>query len=644
MTDQDHLDRIDALTRNARNTWFGLLGALVFVGITLMSVEHIDFYGTDRATQLPLVNVEVPTRYFFAAAPILIAAIYGYFHLYLIRLWDVLGAAPARIGGARLGDAITPWLVTDAALFLRRYQRRDNCTKERTLEGTVMLLNLLLAWTFGLFILLLIWIVSMPARTFWLTGLAGASLAVASVVGASSAIMMLIRMTGIGGVSRYLWFGNVLQFASLAASLGILLALSWNWTSGQSDRLWAVSLVDEAIVQRPPGWLSYDVARDEFRDGWCRRKGITNCTDLNSADEAFENDWQARRQAAIVDIRRPDWHKQGRAKPDLRRADLDYAFMVGLNLSGAAMHEADLSSANLEGAQLSGTKLAWAQLGGARLQGAMMERANLSQAFLNGADLQNAVLREAQMPEAGFERAQLSGVDLSDAQLPRGNLREAQISRASLLRANLNNADLGLVDLTGSDLSVVKMRNATLSGADLTHARMNGADFTGTTADGAVFDHAIIVGVSFRNANLYGARFRGGLITNVNFMNAKIDYALITGKKNERIDLYNTGIGGMTAHGAAMRFVRGDDVIASAPPDLRNLFFDGTVTLPEKTFGKSGFPCQSTREVLTEIEFYGRWRGWIEVSPNMESWEAYAPPGLESVEPIAPPPGCRWKG
>lgn len=92
----DDIARINALTTNARNTWFALLGVLVFVGITLMGVEHIDFYGVNRATQLPLVNVEVPTKFFFLAAPVLTAAIYGYFHLYLIRLWDALSEADAQ--------------------------------------------------------------------------------------------------------------------------------------------------------------------------------------------------------------------------------------------------------------------------------------------------------------------------------------------------------------------------------------------------------------------------------------------------------------------------------------------------------------------------------------------------------------------
>ncbi|MEL7089548.1 MAG: hypothetical protein AAGL98_14100, partial [Planctomycetota bacterium] len=113
-TDPD-IARINALTSNARSTWFALLTVLVFVGITLMGVEHIDFYGVDRSTQLPLLNIGVPTFLFFYAAPVLVAVLYGYFHLILIRLWDALSVAPKSFKGRRLGDAVNPWLVTDAA-------------------------------------------------------------------------------------------------------------------------------------------------------------------------------------------------------------------------------------------------------------------------------------------------------------------------------------------------------------------------------------------------------------------------------------------------------------------------------------------------------------------------------------------------
>ncbi|WP_299674758.1 hypothetical protein [uncultured Roseobacter sp.] len=100
MTDDDHLKHIHALTTNARNTWFVLLAALIFVGITMLGVRPVDFYGVSRNTDLPLVGVSVPTRLFFYTAPILTVAVYGYFHLYLIRLWDALSMPRTDTNGS----------------------------------------------------------------------------------------------------------------------------------------------------------------------------------------------------------------------------------------------------------------------------------------------------------------------------------------------------------------------------------------------------------------------------------------------------------------------------------------------------------------------------------------------------------------
>ncbi|MFK7881101.1 hypothetical protein [Roseobacter sp.] len=272
MTDQDHLDRINALTRNARSTWFALLAALVFVGITLMEVEHIDLYGVDRATQLPLVNVEVPTPYFFVAAPILIAAIYGYFHLYLIRLWDALGAAPPRLNGIRLGDAVTPWLVTDAALHFRRRMRGDNAAMPRTLEGGAMLLNFLLAWGFGLIVLYFLWRLSMPAREFWMTGIAASGFAISIVTGASSLAMMARRMRQPPTSEPIRLWATGFQTLGLIIGGAALLWNSYQRTEGSLSQLAHLNLSGENIVERPAGWLSYRDARAEFRATWCRRE------------------------------------------------------------------------------------------------------------------------------------------------------------------------------------------------------------------------------------------------------------------------------------------------------------------------------------------------------------------------------------
>ena len=72
------IDRINELSALARTAWFSLLGYLVFVGITLLGVKDADFFVPSRQTELPLVNVAIPTASFFWTAPILGAALYTY--------------------------------------------------------------------------------------------------------------------------------------------------------------------------------------------------------------------------------------------------------------------------------------------------------------------------------------------------------------------------------------------------------------------------------------------------------------------------------------------------------------------------------------------------------------------------------------
>ena len=271
MTDKlpdEMLKRIDALTRNARTTWFALLAALVFVGITLMGVEHIDFYGVNRATKLPLVDVEVPTPLFFYAAPILTAAIYGYFHLYLIRLWDALGQAEPRIDDMPLGDRIAPWLVADAALYLRTRLRRDEppCTAPRSMEGPAMALNILLAWVFGLVVLWFLWRQSLPARDFPMTAIAALSLIAAIVAAYASARVMWLRMRqqDAPGAERVL--GEEPLVLSLILFAPLFLIFSHNRTAEPTDwfDLAELEMPGEALVEKPAGWLPYQIARDDF--------------------------------------------------------------------------------------------------------------------------------------------------------------------------------------------------------------------------------------------------------------------------------------------------------------------------------------------------------------------------------------------
>ncbi|ABG32474.1 pentapeptide repeat-containing protein [Roseobacter denitrificans] len=497
MTDQDHLDRINALTANARTTWFALLAALAFVGITLMGVKHIDFYGADRATALPVVNVEVPTRFFFVAAPILVTAIYGYFHLYLIRLWDALGAAPARLNGIRLGDAITPWLVSDAALHFRCRLRRDNAATPRALEGGAMLLNFLLAWGFGLIILFFTWQLSMPARSFWMTGIAAAAFGVSIIAGASSMAMMARRMRKPPDADPPTLWATWVQAFGLAIGVAALLWFSHQKTQGSSDHLAPLNLLGEEIVERPAGWLSYDDARAEFRAMWCRRESVGNCSDLGPREAEFAAEFDRRRGSEIADLRRAGWIRFNTTGLNLRRAELSYSFLVGAHL--------------------------W--------------QANLQEASLLWSDLERAYLAEANFAGADMRYMQLYGANLSFSQMASG--------------AN---------PLSGS--------------------------------------------------------------------------------------LFGTDLRSTANHGGMLRSVDMRGVLFNAATDFRNSFLDGSVLVTQEFRTHMGDPCQWVKGRLDDLEFYGRWRGWIEAMPEWMikvQWDEIAPDAFRDITAIAPPEGCEWQ-
>ena len=159
------LERIRALTSTARTTWLVLLGFLAFIGLTLLSVRDVDFFSVSATTQLPIVNISIPTTTFFWTAALLAAILHTYFHVFLLKLWDALAEAPPDIGVSKLGDRVFPWLVNDWAL--RR--RADRSTTERPMDWLADSVTFLLIWLATPIVLAGFWWLSMPAHELLLT-------------------------------------------------------------------------------------------------------------------------------------------------------------------------------------------------------------------------------------------------------------------------------------------------------------------------------------------------------------------------------------------------------------------------------------------------------------------------------------------
>ncbi len=396
------LSRIEALVGNARAVWLGLIGFLAFIGLTLFSVRDVDFFSVSATTDLPIVNIAIPTTTFFWTAALLAALLHTYFHVFLLKLWDALAEAPPEIGKSKLGDRTFPWLVNDWAL--RR--RADRPVTKRPLDLLGSLVTALVIWLAAPIVLAGFWWRSLPAHDARLSlAIAGALwLALfASLRGWRRARTRLARpgllqpaqerrrlrpMARLGRAGRGLGVGLLwvamlaavpaLAIATLAgagghhlppgaeATLEAYVPEAWKGAaealSGQGWRLSPTipivraDLVDAEIAIEPDDWRDPEIARRRFHVDWCRGSGVppgaceapaSGETNVARAKFCQENGVAfadcAEHFMAIDDAFEAEWATERRAHvSNIRGPDLRNAAAISAFLTGVDLREARL--------------------------------------------------------------------------------------------------------------------------------------------------------------------------------------------------------------------------------------------------------------------------------------------------------------
>ncbi len=523
--------QINALIRIARNAWLVLLTSLVFVTVILMSIEHIDFYGVDRSTKLPIVDIKVPTRMFFYVAPLLITAAYGYFHFYLIRLWEQLGTADCRVeeNGDCLANSISPWIVTDSALYLRALFRKDDCVTRRPLEATAMIINIFLSWVFGLNVLAYSWTNTLPARDMIMSAVNAGALMMCFSVGYVSFTVMILNMRRANAPTHDVTRSNWFRIPFVASMLMFMLISAFQTGSFTRSMHPAapLDLSHSQLALRPEGWRPYGMARDEFLQTWCGRRPSECDQGKPLSQDHFQEAWRQHYRVQIEDLEKPNWPLSDPHFPDFRSANLSYSFLTGAILAGR-----DLSGANLR----------WTVLEGA-------------------------------------------------------NLRGASFNQSTFL-----------------------------------HTRFHRADATGA---------------DFANAKLWKSEFIQSRLNDVNLHGTELSFTFFQGTEAEPITFAKADLTASVNHGGALRYLDLRDMTFDALTDFRNVFLDGTVLLPKGFADAMGTPCQWSTERLSDEEYFGRWRWWIESKPNdfaLAPGRYIAPVGWSLVASFPPADqSCVWK-
>lgn len=483
MNVDNRLSHLKDIAQNARTTWIGLLGLLVFVGVTLMGHRDSDFFAYGAATTLPIVGIEVPPSAFFIAAPILIVALYCYLHLYLLGLWETLGDLQQIGDERRLGDLVYPTLFTIAGLLYRNMRRNDGCIFQRELASMTVVTALLLGWGFGISVLFGLWWRSMPAHDPIPTLISGTCLWLACGVGCRTLIGARHRLSQsnpeIKFSNRRRWY----LFAALA--LVVFTSVSWARCKGGFEHLienaWinsdfvarfiplaSADLTEAELTRKPKGWLPYDEWLKDYRARYAQRERI---------EKPFSQ-WANAVQFTFRNEARTRWISFTRS--------LDKVSLRGHDLRGAVMTNAFLAGADFRDSRLDGAAFDNAQLGGADFQRAKLKDANFDFAQMEHVNLGNAYLFFANM-----NGTKLDGADIDYAVL----------NEVSMLGVQLNEANLRQSMLIGVKIFSLKKEWAA-GGKNSKKASMLGADFMNVSFVNAYLVPGVLKGASLRGADL----------------------------------------------------------------------------------------------------------------------------------------------
>ena len=498
--------RLDALRKaesqvNRAGVTFILLCA--YLGVAAAATSHRDLV-VGRTLVLPVLDIQLPVRGFYAAAPILVILL----HLNLV-ITEVLFQEKAE---AAKNDLTGASLVELLGVALPVRSLVDRISGERWL-------NIALRWMFfvvnvaiPLGVLLLLQAQFMPLHH----RIIGRLLHPAVIILDLGLIAFFVPRILSPNNSWSGWWKLCLEPRANHGRPGWHTARRWATLVVKGVCYVAMMLLVGSVTLIGQGT---PMTLPDGKTVECDPKlplGIGSWTDRHWSDLRWP-----RQHLTLADDTKAFDSKIRLVEQDLRCADFS-----GLNLQGADLRGSDLRQARLEGADLRGADLSPApprrhesSTSGTQtnLSAAHAEKADFSGAILDRAILWGATLREARFVDAHLQEADLSDAELESGVLDHALLQGARLDRAHLRRASLLGARLDGAKARAADLGEIvatcaSFRRASLQLSVLFDAELDFADLSETQALGANLRRASLgaaVGLPLHDLSLEAAQLAG---------------------------------------------------------------------------------------------------------------------------------------
>jgi hypothetical protein len=174
----EDLDDARDISGSARKLFLTVLAGCLYAWLTIAATTDVDLITNRASSTLPVIGVAIPIVGFYVVAPLLLLAVYFYFHFYLQKLWEELSSLPAIFpDGEALHNKIDPWLLNDLVrshlLLLRSGRPFMSCLQQW--------ISVVAAWWLVPGTLFLLWARSLTRHDYALSLLNVGSLALSVV-------------------------------------------------------------------------------------------------------------------------------------------------------------------------------------------------------------------------------------------------------------------------------------------------------------------------------------------------------------------------------------------------------------------------------------------------------------------------------
>ncbi|MBT4700826.1 MAG: pentapeptide repeat-containing protein [Rhodospirillaceae bacterium] len=429
----DGLNYVETASRQARNVFLAMVGGCIYSWLTIWTTTDAELVINDAMTHLPIIQADVPIVGFFWVAPLILLALYFYFHLYLQGLWEALARLPAIFpDGSPVDQRCYPWLL----MSLARAHVPKLELDQPPLWWMRVGLSLFAAWCLVPMTLFFLWLRYLPRHDSF-----GVIVLIASLLAA-------------------VWSGVFFYHSMRAAFRRIDVKYRGRFLVSE---IIGVCLV--AVMTVPLSFAVIGGGKHIKIFGYGLYAELTKEKFLGAEIEGIN----LQHAEAITAV--------------LTKADLEGANLQGANLQGALLEHVNLKNsnlrrANLKKADLYGVNLKWADLSHANLSGANLTNAKLTGANLKGANLSNACLHGANLKGVILEETNLRKAQLTGARLDGSNLKSANLTGAVLKNARFDRDKSwwkfpGNPEPQGVEKHAVNMWGVILSGADLTGTNLS---------------------------------------------------------------------------------------------------------------------------------------------------------------------------